>query len=135
MLAVAVVSHQRAALHRLQAQAVADRRAYDRALSTLDIPLDYEVALAEERGQAVVERRDLCVILIDLDRFKGINDQFGHPAGDDVLRTIADVLLTHTHPDDTVARIGGDEFAVPIPQASLGTAHSTGESIRATGAD
>ena len=138
MLAVAVVSHQRAALHRLQAQAVTDpltglanRRAYDRALTTLDTPLDYQVALADERDQAAADRRDLCVVLVDLDRFKDINDTFGHPAGDDILRAIADVLLTHTHPDDTVARIGGDEFAVLIPQASLGTAQAMGESIRA----
>ncbi len=52
------------------------------------------------------------VLLVDLDRFKDINDIYGHPAGDAVIKTVAARLLSLTGPSDTVSRLGGDEFAV-----------------------
>jgi diguanylate cyclase (GGDEF)-like protein len=52
------------------------------------------------------------VLFIDLDDFKTVNDRFGHPAGDQLLRTIGERILEHVRPGDTAARLGGDEFAV-----------------------
>jgi diguanylate cyclase (GGDEF)-like protein len=54
----------------------------------------------------------IAVLFIDLDDFKTVNDRFGHPAGDQLLRLIGERLLDHVRPGDTAARLGGDEFAV-----------------------
>lgn len=58
------------------------------------------------------EPREVSLLLIDLDRFKSVNDQYGHPAGDEVLRTIGHRLEHSLRTGDTAARIGGDEFVV-----------------------
>jgi diguanylate cyclase (GGDEF)-like protein len=52
------------------------------------------------------------VLYLDLDRFKKVNDQYGHPVGDQVLKQVADRLIVSVRESDTVARMGGDEFAV-----------------------
>ncbi len=68
--------------------------------------LDHAIALAHRVGKT------LALLYIDLDRFKPINDDFGHDAGDTVLKEVALRLLTAARDSDTVARLGGDEFAV-----------------------
>ena len=64
---------------------------------------------------AVVDARPAAVIMVDLDGFKDIHDTLGHPAGDTVLREVAQRLLQLVQPQDTVARMGADEFALLLP--------------------
>jgi len=64
--------------------------------------------------------RDLAVIMADMDSLKGINDKFGHLAGDQAIKDIADILKSTFRKSDIIARIGGDEFAVMAVEAARG---------------
>ncbi|MCU1599941.1 MAG: hypothetical protein JWO22_650, partial [Frankiales bacterium] len=82
-------------------------------------------ALFLERLDHALDRRDpapLVVCFLDLDDFKAVNDTLGHGAGDDLLTTIAERLSSCLRPGDTVARFGGDEFAVLLEATDLATA-------------
>ncbi|CDW94734.1 conserved hypothetical protein [Thiomonas sp. CB2] len=70
------------------------------------------------------------MVLFDLDHFKLINDGFGHAAGDAVLQQVAHLLQTRVRKEDQVARWGGEEFLVLLPDSSLETAHATAEKLR-----
>ncbi len=86
--------------------------------------LDKEIARALRHG------RDLALCIIDVDLFKPVNDTFGHIAGDEVLRRIAAVLRQHVRSDDIAARIGGEEFAVLLPEGGTGSAVAFAERLR-----
>jgi len=86
--------------------------------------LDQEVSRVSRSGEIAL------LLLIDLDHFKAINDQHGHPAGDQALRAVADILARNMRPMDTAARYGGDEFAVILPNCRPGTGRAIAERIR-----
>lgn len=86
--------------------------------------LDEEIMKAKHQGY------NLSVIMLDLDDFKKFNDTFGHPAGDEVLKTIGKILKDNSRKIDIVARYGGEEFAFILPYASKKEAKTIGERIR-----
>jgi diguanylate cyclase (GGDEF)-like protein len=85
--------------------------------------------LNEEIGRAHRTDSPLSCLLIDLDNFKLVNDRYGHQAGDQVLREVAGALMGEFRAFDRVARYGGDEFVVVLPNSSLESA--TGAAQRA----
>jgi diguanylate cyclase (GGDEF)-like protein len=66
------------------------------------------------------ERRSFTVVMLDLDGFKGLNDRFGHAAGDEILCDVTDALKAALRGQDTLARLGGDEFCVLAPLTDRG---------------
>ncbi len=83
--------------------------------------------LQEEIGRAARSDGQLACLLIDLDNFKLVNDRHGHPAGDTLLRDVAQALMGEFRAFDRVARYGGDEFVVILPNADLESAAAAGE--------
>jgi diguanylate cyclase (GGDEF)-like protein len=85
--------------------------------------------IARSRGQGL----SIALIMIDLDRFKDVNDNYGHLAGDAILRGAADVIREHTRAADLACRYGGsagDEFMVLLPEADVDIALRVAERIR-----
>jgi len=78
--------------------------------------------LERELARTARHERSLALLILDLDHFKSINDRFGHPAGDVVLKRVAAVLKVNTREEFVVARIGGEEFAAVLPEHDLAQA-------------
>ncbi len=74
----------------------------------------------------------LTLLMLDIDYFKQINDEYGHPAGDEVLRKVADCLRARLRAQDIAGRVGGEEFLVVLPQTSLHGALELAESLRSS---
>lgn len=76
-------------------------------------------------------KMNLSVLMLDLDHFKNVNDRYGHLAGDEMLVEVARVMELKTRRSDLVARTGGEEFMVLLPEAELSGALRTAEKLRA----
>lgn len=87
-------------------------------------------ALEREMGRAHRYRRDLSLIMFDVDYFKQVNDTYGHLAGDYVLKHLAMVLRGRIRREDILARYGGEEFAIVLPENDRPSALHFGEKIR-----
>jgi diguanylate cyclase (GGDEF)-like protein/PAS domain S-box-containing protein len=121
-----------------QVQDISERKVQERRLQDL-VDHDFltrlfnrrrlEQELTKEARRAARYSSTGAVLVIDLDHFKEVNDQFCHQAGDDLLKTVAGALRHAVRQTDTLARVGGDEFAVILPHASADQAQLVAESI------
>ncbi|MGF1622666.1 MAG: putative bifunctional diguanylate cyclase/phosphodiesterase [Rhodomicrobiaceae bacterium] len=98
------------AQRRFQAE-IANMAHYD-AVTGLHNRRAFQTKLQEIIGDARAQRRNAAVAIVDIDRFKNINDTYGHPMGDAVIQEMARRLSACVREDDVVARLGGDEFAI-----------------------
>lgn len=72
------------------------------------------------------------LVLFDIDHFKAVNDRFGHPVGDQVLKAVGECCAVHLRPSDLFGRMGGEEFAVLLPETGLDEARRCAERLRRT---
>jgi diguanylate cyclase (GGDEF)-like protein len=82
-------------------------------------------------SHATRHKRPLSVVMADIDDFKAINDDFGHDAGDRTLRAFAELLKQHSRKSDLVARVGGEEFVVLMPECDIHQAKVSAMRMRA----
>ncbi len=96
---------------------VANRFQFDKVLS-------HSITLAERYGRA------LSILLIDIDFFKKVNDNYGHLVGDEVLKTMAQIVMNNIRKSDILARWGGEEFVILLPDSDLISAIKIAENLR-----
>lgn len=89
-----------------------------------------EIALERELHRATRQRQSVAVLMVDVDHFKSFNDQFGHEAGDIVLRHVAEKLYQSVRNEDFVCRYGGEEFVAILPEMQLDGAIERAELVR-----
>lgn len=118
------IDERRAVEGRLQKIAATDEltQAYNRS--------KFEDIIGREMERAGRLKQPLSVIVFDIDRFKLINDSFGHLTGDDVLRTLASIAMGHIRDTDYLIRWGGEEFLIVSPETDLGKAMLVAERLR-----
>jgi diguanylate cyclase (GGDEF)-like protein len=92
----------------------------------------FQQLIERELARAARYSRPLSLILFDLDHFKAVNDEHGHPVGDEVLRRVSEIASRCVRQVDSVARYGGEEFAVILPETDSEGAVILGERIRKT---
>jgi len=90
----------------------------------------FEEMLVKSLDQALLERSPLALVVIDIDNFKRFNDTYGHLTGDQVLRLVGMTMREQVKTKATLARFGGEEFGIILPDTTLETAISTSERVR-----
>jgi diguanylate cyclase len=101
------------------------------ALSRLPNRGHWEEAVAVAAARCRASGREAALMMVDIDYFKAINDRYGHPAGDDVIRAVAGILRDCLRGDDLAGRYGGEEFGVLLPDTPAAGAEVTAERVRA----
>lgn len=100
------------------------------ALTGLANRRQFELTMAREIDRVARAGESALVLMADVDHFKKVNDSYGHLAGDQVLQAVAHTLLECVRPMDTVARFGGEEFAVILPNCPPAFGQTVAERIR-----
>ena len=119
------VTLRKAAEERLRALAMTD------GLTGLFNRTYFDDRFQQEMKRAQRYKRHLSLVMFDVDRFKAINDRFGHGVGDEVLRQVSDSASGHLRETDVLARYGGEEFVVLLPELTYGEGLAVAEKLRA----
>lgn len=90
----------------------------------------FELALLREIDRVARSGEPALLLALDIDHFKRVNDSYGHAAGDHVIKAVASALIDSVRPMDLVARIGGEEFAIILPNCATGFGQAVAERIR-----
>jgi len=90
----------------------------------------FELALAREVDRVARSGEPALLLTLDIDHFKSVNDNWGHAAGDQVLKAVATALLDSVRPMDLVARVGGEEFAIILPNCASTFGEAVAERVR-----
>lgn len=90
----------------------------------------FNYRLKKEIRDKQKNKQPLCLALIDMDNFKQVNDKYGHSVGDEVIKQVADILLSNVRHTDSVVRLGGDEFAIIFSETEMKKAKIISERIR-----
>ena len=90
----------------------------------------FELALAREVDRVARSGEPALLLTLDIDHFKNVNDTWGHAAGDQVLRAVATALLDSVRPMDLVARVGGEEFGIVLPNCATAFGEAVAERVR-----
>ncbi|OZM74179.1 GGDEF domain-containing protein [Amycolatopsis antarctica] len=124
LVLVSVVGNRLAEINQLQSEARTDAKT-----GVLNVR-GWTESAQRALNRASRSSEELALLMIDLDHFKWINDTFGHPAGDDVLRSVAQTLGEVTRPADVVGRFGGEEFLILLPDIDRAGAELAAERVR-----
>jgi diguanylate cyclase (GGDEF)-like protein len=126
------VSQAAPVLANLRNLAVMEMRAATDGLTGLPNKRAVTDALKRTFAQSMMTKAPLALLLIDLDHFKQVNDQYGHAAGDQVLASVSAALRSVVRDRDFAGRNGGDEFAVLLPDTDIAAALEIAERVRVT---
>ena len=129
-LAVTVAEHMTLALSNLLLRETLHHQSIRDALTGLYNRRYLEEALEREIYRAARHQHSLGIIMLDVDHFKRFNDEFGHDAGDALLREMGTFLKTKSRQTDIACRYGGEEFFVILPETSLAAAAQKAEQLR-----
>lgn len=131
-IAMAFANHVAIALENARLYERAQRQATTDGLTHLYNSRHFYMRLEEELERSRRYDHSCSVIILDLDNFKRYNDRYGHLAGDDLLRELADILENTVRETDVLARYGGEEFTIILPETSAEHAYLLAERLRET---
>lgn len=106
------------------------RRAETDGRTGLHTAVAFDAALGRLLERARQRGEPLCLVLFDIDHFKRVNDSYGHPTGDAVLARVGEAIGSFCGASDVAGRVGGEEFGVALPGATLQTAIAFAERLR-----